>query len=184
MRAAVLLSGLLMSCSTSSPSTPTEDATRAYREAQEAYQAGQHDRAIERAGVAIRGAPSAPGPYLVRAKALQAKGRNGEAEADFGRAIEKSSEASRAVYHFWRGLFHHDLARFEKALQDFDRACELQSTQPNREYFVECYRLRAKTYLALGRRQDAVRDCDFILARNPDEITRKEFEDIKRQAQK
>lgn len=180
MRIAVLGALLTVSCG----STPAGDSgvDAAYREAEAAYRSGNYDRAVERASAAIAGAPDAPRPYLLRAKALDGEGKQEEAENDFTRAIEKAPASSKLVYHFWRGLFHADRGRLPKALEDFDRACELQTRYPAPEYYLECYRERAKTNLALDRIEEAVRDCDFILSKNPDETTRREFEGLRIQA--
>lgn len=168
---------LLASCASSGG-----DAAQAYRDAEEAYRAGNLDRALERSEAAVRAAPDSPKPYLIRAKAFHGKGRAAEAEADFTRAVEKAPEESRSVYQFWRGLFYSDTGRHDKALVDFERACEGQMRRPVEGYYIECFRERAKARLALGRFDDAVKDCDFILGSNPDERTRKEFEELRARA--
>ena len=180
MRPLVLAGFVLASCGSSPSGDPgAEDACR---DAEVAYRSGKYDRAVDRATAAIACAPDASRPYLLRAKALDAQGKHEEAENDFTRAIEKAPASSKLVYHFWRGLFHADRGRTQKALEDLDRACELQLRYPSPDYYLECYRERAKTYLALDRIEEAVKDCDFILSKNPDETTRREFEALRLQA--
>lgn len=180
MRLTVPAALLLASCGSAPSGDPGAEA--AVRDAEAAYRSGNFERAVERATAAIGSAPDAPRPYLLRAKALDGRGKQEEAENDFTRAIEKSPDSSKSVYHFWRGLFHADRGRPQKALEDFDRACELQTRYPSPEYYLECYRERAKTYLALDRIEEAVKDCDFVLSKNPDETTRREFEGLRLQA--
>ncbi len=176
-----ILTGLLLASCGSSPSGD-RGAEDACREAETAYRSGNYDRAVDRATAAIATAPDSPRPYLLRAKALDGQGKQEDAENDFTRALEKAPASSKLVYHFWRGLFHADRGRPRKALEDFDRACELQMRYPSPDYYLECYRERAKTYLALERIEEAVKDCDFILSKNPDETTRGEFEALRIQA--
>lgn len=178
--AAVLL--IFAACSSGPSTADRASAEQAYADAEQALRAGDFDRAIARANDAISGAPDAPKPYLVRAKARAAKGQTSEAEADFGKAIEKSRTESKSIYHFWRGIFHSDGGRHEQALADFTKACELQLKHPVPEYYIECFRERGKAYLALGRAVEAVQDFDFILARNPDEATRREITALRDQA--
>mgnify|MGYP002825286745 FL=1 len=121
-------------------------------------------------------------PYFLRAKSYQAKEKWKEAEADFTMAIQESSEENRSVYLFWRGLFYSDRQLHEKALLDLSRACELQLRFPSAQYYLECFRSAAVTRLALGQFEAAQKDCDFILSKNPDEKTRREFEALKLEA--
>lgn len=172
---------VLAACSTTPSTSDRPSAEKAYAEAEDAFRAGDFDRAIARATDAIAGAPDLPKPYWLRAKARHAKGDTA-AETDFTAAVDKAQGSRKLTYYFWRGLFYADTKQHEKALQDFHQACEMQVKNPIPEYYIECFWERGKTYLALGRNAEAVQDFDFILARNPDETTRRDVTRLRDEA--
>lgn len=179
----VFLTGILLSvfgCN----ATPTNSgpSTQGYGAAEEAYRKGDYSGAISTATKIIEQNPGMAKPYFLRAKSYQAKEKWNEAEADFTAAIKESSEENRSVYLFWRGLFFSDRQLHEKALFDLSRACELQLRFPSAQYYLECFRSAATTRIALGQFEAALKDLDFILSKNPDEKTRREFEALKLEA--
>jgi tetratricopeptide (TPR) repeat protein len=178
-----LLAGVLLSVfgCTSSPTNPSP-STQGYAAAETAYRNGDYSGAISTATQIIAENPGMAKPYFLRAKSYQAKEKWKEAEADFAMAINKSSEENRSVYLFWRGLFFSDRQLHEKALLDLSRACELQLRFPSTQYYLECFRSAAATRISLGQFEAAQKDCDFILSKNPDKKTRREFEALKLEA--
>jgi len=178
--ALILFVGSIASCAGSGPSAdPSGDEEKDYAAAERAFRAGRFDRAISYATAVIAKRGELPKPYFLRAKAYHAKEDTVNAEADFTKAIDNAPESRRSIYHFWRGLFYSDEQRRQLALSDFDAACKLQIRFPVPEYYMECFRERAKSYLALGRFDAALKDCNFVLTRHPDERTRREFEALK-----
>ena len=178
-----VLAGILLTtlgCS-SSPSQPGP-SNAGYAAAESAYRNGDFSGAISTSTRIIEQNPGMAKPHFLRAKSYQAKGKWKEAEADFTAAINASREEKRSVYLFWRGLFFSDRKLHEKALLDLSRACELQLRFPSTQYYLECFRSAAMTRIALGQFEAAQKDCDFILSKNPDEKTRREFEALKLEA--
>ena len=178
-----ILAGVLLTIfgCTSAP-TNSGPSTQGYAAAESAYRKGDYSGAISTATKIITENPGMAKPYFLRAKSYQAKEKWKEAEDDFTMAIQESSEENRSVYLFWRGLFFSDRQLHEKALLDLSRACELQLRFPSTQYYLECFRSAAATRLALGQFEAAQKDCDFILSKNPDEKTRREFEALKLEA--
>jgi tetratricopeptide (TPR) repeat protein len=139
-------------------------------------------QAVEHYSRAIQLAPEFPRPYARRARAYEDSGDLAAAEADYGKAIELAPEEWKAVYYYHRARFAQRQKRLPGAVEDFTRAAELQEAQPNPDYYLITYLHRGLAFLDLGRLDEAIRDFDHVLARNPDPTTRQETEDLRRQA--
>jgi tetratricopeptide (TPR) repeat protein len=173
------LLALLAGCGSSPPvdKEKERDANAEYQLALQAFEAKELDLAIRHADEALALSPKFPQAFLVRGKARQAKGDS--PEEDFGKAVDAAPEGKRAIYLFHRGRWHQDAARLDRALADFQAACELQKQSPIRDYYFETFLERGRTLAAMGRSDEAIRDYDFLLASTHDDATRRQLEALR-----
>jgi len=120
--------------------------------------------AEDAADTALRLDPSLSLAYAVRGEAKSAKapslGLAGweDAMANYSHAIQNDEKNSTALV--WRGEDYATLGYFDKAMQDYQRCEEVDAAYP------QCVRHLAIIYLFLGRRDDALRLYEGMLARD------------------
>lgn len=182
MRKTLLAVAILAALGCGTPPEKSVAAGTEYAEAEEAYRKGDYARVVTLTSAIVGERPEMAKPFFLRAKAYQAQGEWERAEADYTRAIETAPDRTRAIYLFWRGLYFSDRELHEKALFDLNRARELQLRFPSPRYYLEIHRATATARIALGQFGAAREACDFILSKDPDERTRREFEALKLEA--
>jgi adenylate cyclase len=120
--------------------------------------------AEDAADTALRLDPGLSLAYAVRGSAMSAKtpslGLAGweDAMANYSHAIQNDEKDSTALV--WRGEDYATLGYFDKAMQDYQRCEEVDAAYP------QCVRHLAFIYLFLGRRDDALRLYEGMLARD------------------
>lgn len=106
---------------------------------------------------------AAPIPYLNRANVYAALGEFDRALADYDRALDLDANYIEAYYN--RALTYEQLGRAEAALDDY--AAALAAITPERtQYAIPVYLSRSSLYLRLGEWQQAIEDCNRVLARD------------------
>ncbi|MHC4605938.1 MAG: tetratricopeptide repeat protein [Planctomycetota bacterium] len=184
---AVLLFLSLAACAGGGEPRAADDHTaQLYQHALQAAEKGEHEKAVRLLTQAIPGLqqPQKTWAHEWRARCHEKLGNINEALADFRRAIELTSELDKARIHCNRGHFLHRLGRDVEAESDYTVAIERQEKHPNKEYYLNFYYSRAKFYFETGRTQECVADCRFVLSLDPDEATRREFEELMQKARR
>jgi tetratricopeptide (TPR) repeat protein len=176
---------LAAGCASSAPEAdpPNLDAAEAAFTAGElAAGKKQHAEATEHYSQAIALAPRFPRPYLSRARSFEALGRHAEAEADYAKAIEVAPEDKKSIYFYHRGRHLQRRGAHSRAVEDFTQAARLQEKWMEPEYYLATYMHRGLALLDLRRNEEALRDFDLVLRKNPDPTTRQEAETLKMKA--
>jgi lipoprotein NlpI len=101
-----------------------ETADEYLRQARQAWERKEPDKALELAGKAIAADPKDARAPLLRGTFHEALGHHAEAIADFGRCIALDPKAAEAYDH--RGSEQFKLGKIQESLDDFDRYLKLR----------------------------------------------------------
>ena len=104
-------------------STPRESGDLAYLEANNLFEDGEYQRALDKYGEALEQAPNHIHAMRGRARSLMQLGQSPRALAVFNTAI--SLEPDFGATYANRGILHDRMGRYEKAAEDYERALQL-----------------------------------------------------------
>ena len=139
----------------------SEEARVKYNEAVDFQEKGLHLKAMEAADETIQLAPDWAFPYYLRAKAQYDMKQYSMAKKDFDKTIEldSSNELSLSDVYMTRGANFMGLGDNQAAIQDLDKAIELNEDN------AYAYNARAMILLELGQselsKKDSARACEL-----------------------
>ncbi len=102
---------------------PRNPGDLAYLEANNLFEDGEYQRALDKYGEALNEAPNHIHAMRGRARSLMQLGQSAQALAEFNTAI--SLEPDFGSTYANRGILHDRSGRYEKAIEDYERALEL-----------------------------------------------------------
>ncbi len=104
------------------------------------------------ANMAIKLGPNEPESYFLRARISYFQGEPMAAMADMKKVFSLKEKNVSAYEHYWRGLVYSTMDAYENALQDFDHAIRMESSEPS--YYID----RALVLAAIGNNSKALQD--------------------------
>lgn len=185
---ALFLSAALAACNGSGPQNLSkQDEQRAEQElaaGDRAAKAGKHGEAEVHFTRVLDICPWSNIAYDRRANAREQLGKTREAIEDHTKAIEKAEDNYKCIHYNNRARLHHRLGKVTEAENDFNSAIDQLNAMevPHPGYLFDCYYNRASFFLDTGRPDRCTADCNKVLSTNPDPATRKNFEELKRRA--
>lgn len=172
MRRFLTLTVMIAGCS--SP-PDTGEVMAFYRRGEELLRERRYENAIALLTRAANSDPTFSQAYHLRAVAYGALKKETEALADYTRAIETAPENYKADLLFARGRHLHDRKQLDRAETDYTEALRWAQQWPT-PHLLPLRIQRAKLFLDLDRRSEAIREYELALALNPDAETRREIE--------
>ncbi len=113
-------------------------------------------------------------PQQKEAIDLMKKGKYADASKVLEHAVEQAPLSAPTHMLYGESLFL--MGKFLEAASEFKQARNIQPSEPR--YGLRC----AEAYLAAGKTDDAVQQCDQALAQCKDEFFKKALENLKKQA--
>ena len=132
--------------------TETDPIAEHLNRAREFLEEGEHEKAIEAAGEAIRLDPKCAGAYHYRASLWMAKGDNGKAIADYTAAMRLDPKYSDALYVLGFGWFNQQ--EYGKAIAAYDEAIRLDPQRAD----ARTHYHRGNALDKMGRYDEALSD--------------------------
>ena len=103
--------------------SPRQPGDLAYLEANNLFEDGEYQRALDKYGEALDEAPNHVHALRGRARSLMQLGQSPQALAAFDTAISLEPEFGATYAN--RGILHDRMGRYEKAVEDYERALQL-----------------------------------------------------------